>query len=58
MYHEERAADDGQTYYYIAFTMNIDTARAIHLLKFSGTDLKIAWHIQRVVDAGIDENVA
>lgn len=45
MYHEERSADDGLSYYYIAFTMNIDAARAIHLLKFSGSDMKIVWHI-------------
>lgn len=29
--------------------MAIDSARAIHFLKFSGTDLKIVWHMQKVV---------
>ena len=41
LYHEERSAEDNQTYYYVSFMMAIDAARAIHFLKFSGTDLKI-----------------
>jgi hypothetical protein len=41
LYHEERSAEDGLPYYYVSFVMGIDTARAIHFLKFSGTDLKI-----------------
>lgn len=55
LYHEERSAEDGQTYYYVSFMMAIDSARAIHFLKFSGTDLKIAWHMQKTVDNNVDD---
>jgi hypothetical protein len=30
--------------------MAIDAARAIHILKFSANDLKIVWHVQKVVE--------
>lgn len=38
--------------------MNIDVGRAIHLLRFSGSDMKISWHIQKVVADSIDDNTA
>lgn len=35
--------------------MAIDSARAVHFLKFSGTDLKIVWHMQKTVDNNVDD---
>lgn len=55
LYHEERSGEDGQSYYYVSFLMAIDAARAIHFLKFSATDLKIMWHMQKTVDNNVDD---
>ena len=55
MYHEERSAEDGLPYYYVSFMMAIDSARAVHFLKFSANDLKIIWHMQKVVDNNVDD---
>ncbi len=55
LHHEERAADDGLSYYYVSFMMAIDSARAIHLVKFSADNLRIVWHIQKVVNDNADD---
>jgi hypothetical protein len=47
LHHEEKSPDDNQSYYYLSFQQSIDTARAVHVLKFA-VDFRIIWHFSRI----------